>query len=98
MALVLNHRGVRFPCCTEGHCSTPYTQFILMTGRSYEKLMNLFLICESCYLVASIIQNAIEVEKCPVKGCKGKIEILEIMGLDNDPDFAGNPDSLLLAN
>jgi hypothetical protein len=40
-----------------------------------------FLICESCYLVASIIQNDKGVEKCPVNGCKGKIEILEIMGL-----------------
>jgi hypothetical protein len=97
MALVLNRHAMGFPC-TEGHCSTPYTQSLLSTGRSYEKLMNLFLICESCYLVASIIQNAIEFEKCPVKGCKGKIEILEIMGLENDPNFAGNPDSLLLAN
>ena len=40
-----------------------------------------FLICESCYLVASMIQNDKGVEKCPVYGCRGKIEVLEIMGL-----------------
>jgi hypothetical protein len=40
-----------------------------------------FLIYESCYLVASIIQNDKGVKKCPVYGCTGKIEILEIMGL-----------------
>jgi len=28
-----------------------------------------------------MIQNVKGVEKCPVNGCKGKIEILEIMGL-----------------
>lgn len=40
-----------------------------------------FLICESCYLVASIIQNVKAVKECPVYGCTGKIEILEIMDL-----------------
>ena len=40
-----------------------------------------FLICESCYLVASMIQNDKGLEKCPVYGCRGKIEVLEIMGL-----------------
>jgi hypothetical protein len=39
-----------------------------------------FLICESCYVVASIIQNDKGVKKCPVSGCRGKIEILEIKG------------------
>lgn len=38
-----------------------------------------FLICESCYLVASIIQNDRTVKKCPVYGCTGKIKILEMM-------------------
>jgi len=38
-----------------------------------------FLICKSCYLVASIIQNDRAVKKCPVYGCTGKIEILEMM-------------------
>jgi hypothetical protein len=28
-----------------------------------------------------MIQNDMTVEKCPVIGCRGKIEILEIMGL-----------------
>jgi hypothetical protein len=46
----------------------------------YYKVMDLFLICESCYLVASMIQNDMAVGKCPVKGCRGRIEILEIMG------------------
>ncbi|MGB6528308.1 MAG: hypothetical protein WBF33_09390 [Candidatus Nitrosopolaris sp.] len=40
-----------------------------------------FVICESCYVVASIIQNDKGVKKCPVYGCRSKIEILEIMGL-----------------
>ena len=40
-----------------------------------------FLICESCYLVASIIQNDKGVEKCPVNGCKGKNRNIRNNGL-----------------